>query len=117
MATLAHRQEVAEAADIVVKRLDLLDHHVGRAGEADAGVDELLDTRPIWVDLPATAQLNAARNGMAPSSTANTSGHLPLTRSLPKFGGILECDLQFSVLEPTVELGLAGDGWMFLEVA
>src|SRR3984893_672319 len=60
VATLAHHQEVAEAADVAVKRLDLLDHRVRRAREADAGVDKLLDARPVWVDLPAIAQRYAA---------------------------------------------------------
>jgi hypothetical protein len=56
VATLAHHQEVAEAADVAVERLHLLDHHVRRAREADAGVDELLDARPVGVDLAAIAQ-------------------------------------------------------------
>ena len=45
VAALAHHQEVAEAADMVVERLDLLDHIVGRAGEAEAGVDDVFDAR------------------------------------------------------------------------
>ena len=61
VATLAHHQEVAEAADMAVKRLDLLDHHVGRACEADASVDEFLDARPVRVDPPAVAQRYAAQ--------------------------------------------------------
>src|ERR1700730_8565601 len=43
--SLPHDQQVSEAADVVVKLLDLPIDLVGRAGEHDAGFDRLVDRR------------------------------------------------------------------------
>src|SRR5678816_70280 len=46
----AEHQQVAEAADAVVQRLDLVVHVVGRAGETGAALDQLFDRRGALVD-------------------------------------------------------------------
>src|SRR4051794_34939043 len=45
---LTEHQEIAEAADAVVQRLDLVVHVIGRPGETGAALDQLLDRcRPL----------------------------------------------------------------------
>ena len=40
---LAHVEQVAEAADVIVNRANLFHHLIGRAGHHDAGLDRALD--------------------------------------------------------------------------
>src|SRR5882762_10838175 len=54
-AALSKHQQVAEAADAVMERLDLVVHVVGRAGETGAALDQLLDRRGPLVDRIAVA--------------------------------------------------------------
>src|ERR1700722_16589508 len=57
---LAEHQQIAEAADTVMQRLDLVVHVVGRAGEAGAALNELLDRRCPLVDRIAMAVAHKA---------------------------------------------------------
>src|SRR6266699_1000262 len=60
LATLSKHQQVAEAADAVVERLDLVVHISGRTGEAGAALDQLLDRRRPLVDRIAVAVADKA---------------------------------------------------------
>ena len=62
---LCHHEEMAEAADVVVERLHLLEDVVRCAGEGDASLDELVDRRFIYVDLLAVSELQGAHRDAA----------------------------------------------------
>src|SRR5216683_1322279 len=75
-AALAEHQQVAEAADAVVERLDLVVHIVGRTGETGAALDQLLDRRGPLVDRVAVA--------VAHKATALAAGSTRPLRSPPQ---------------------------------
>src|ERR1700730_8232275 len=60
-AALPEHQKVAEAADAVVERLDLVVYVVGRTGKAGAALNQLLDRRAPLVDRIALAVADEAR--------------------------------------------------------
>src|SRR6202047_1177346 len=59
-AALAEHQEIAEAADTVAERLDLVVHVIRRTGEAGTALEQLLDRRGPLVDRGAVAVPNKA---------------------------------------------------------
>src|SRR6516162_6346816 len=54
-ATLAEHQQIAEAADAVAQRLDLIVHVIRRARETGAALDQLIDCRCSLIDRIAVA--------------------------------------------------------------
>src|ERR1700731_1101795 len=66
-AALAEHQEIAEAADTVAERLDLVVHVIRRTGEAGTALEQLLDRRGPLVDRVAVAVAERIRSTRAPT--------------------------------------------------
>ena len=79
-AALAEHQEIAEAADTVAERLDLVVHVIRRTGEAGAALEQLLDRRGPLVNRVSVA---------VPNKAAALSANVAMLKAGGKRGGFV----------------------------